>query len=253
MQISDLILTTSMLAAGWLVPLQEEDPPEMRPSLTVSGDAEVAAEPDLAVVRLGATAQAPAAATAQQQVNEVMQRAISAIREAGVPEKQIQTTGLSLQPVYSHPRRGSPDEEPQEPKIIAYRASNTVRVEVDDIASVGPVIDAGIGAGANELQGIFFELKDDTPQRAQALRQAVKSARHKADALAEAAGVRLLAIQHIQEGGVQIVSPMSHRAEAMAFEASTPIQPGQVQVSASVTLTYRIAPSEDQKDEEDER
>src|SRR5690606_34919485 len=93
-------------------------------TLTVSGQGEVAAEPDRATVRLGAEAQAATAQAAQSQVNEVMQRALQRIRAAGIEERAIQTTGLRLSPVYERQRPGDDDA----PRIVAYRASNTVRV-----------------------------------------------------------------------------------------------------------------------------
>lgn len=233
-----------LLAAGSRAPAQDpagELPP---PTLTVTGDAEVSARPDLAVVELGATAQAQQATAAQGQVNETMQRAISALTDAGVPRPNIRTSGISLQPVYSQPPRGQQGAEDQTPRIVAYRASNTVRVQVDDVSAVGDVIDAGVGVGANQLAGLSFELRDETPQRLQALREAVATAQRKAEALAEAAGVRLTSVQAIEEGGVQIASPMDRRARAMSFEAGAPVEPGQVRVDASVTLEYRIAPRE---------
>ncbi len=236
------LLAAAVLATGGLGVVQDRGPESMPPTLTVTGDAEVSSKPDRAVVELGATAQAPQASAAQRQVNEAMQRAVAAIVETGVARQSIRTTGISLQPVYSQPQRDQQQVEEYVPRIVAYRASNTVRILVDEPSAIGGVIDAGIAAGANQLESIAFELRDDTPQRLDALRAATRTARQKAEALAEAAGVQLLSVQAVREGGGQIVSPMQTRARAMSFEAGTPVEPGEVRVSASVSLEYRIAP-----------
>ncbi|MEX1024925.1 MAG: SIMPL domain-containing protein [Planctomycetota bacterium] len=227
--------------------LQAPSPPEARqaePFLRVTGEAEVAAEPDRAVVALGVTAQAEQASAAQSEVSQAMQRVTAAIVEAGIPAESIQTAGLSLQPVYSQGdarRQG----EAREPRIVGFRASNTVRVRVEDTARIGSVLDAGLTAGANEIQGISFELADDTAQRTEALSAAVHNARAKADALADAADVELLALQRIEEAGGQSPQPMQRTMSFAALEADTPIAPGQVRVRARVELTYRIAPAAD--------
>ena len=212
------------------------------PTITVTGEATVAVKPDRAVIGLGAVAQADDAAAAQQRVNEIMHKAIDAIRQVGVPEDRIQTAGLSLQPVYSQPgRRQMQDGEGHVPTIVGYRASNTVRVQLDDLELIGKVIDAGITAGANQLEGINFEIKDDTQPRSQALEQATANARSKADVIAQAAGTPISVLHNITEGGVHIIAPVYRGVRAMAaMEMDTPVQPGQVQIRASVTVTYRV-------------
>jgi uncharacterized protein YggE len=211
------------------------------PTLTVDGQGEVAVKPDRAVVFLGATAQAANATDAQSQVNATMRAAIQAIRDTGVPEQLMRTSGLSLDPVYSEAARQGPGDPAEHwPKIVAYRANNTIQVRVDDLASVGEVIDAGINAGANQLQGISFELRDDTAQRAEALRRAVQSAQAKAEALAEAADVQLSMVQRMHAGSAGPIMPQ-YTGRMMAMEAATPVEPGQISVHASVTMTWRIA------------
>ncbi len=233
-----LVVLLSLAAAAYG---QADRLVDIGPTLSVTGEAQVSARPDRAVVVLGAIAQSEQADAAQQQINQIMTRAIAAVRDAGIAEEQIQTAGLSLYPVYTdHQPRAM--QNAQEPRIIGYRASNTVRVTVDDLAAIGRVIDAGIKAGANQLQGVTFELKDDTAQRAEALKQAAANARAKATALAAATGVTLESMHGIVEGGVQVIPPPMYRAAPMvAMEAGTPVQPGQIQVQANVTITYRIA------------
>lgn len=215
------------------------------PVLIVQGEGEVSSRPDRAVVNLGVMAQADQAQAAQEQVNAAMQKVLEAIQQQGIARDMIQTAGLSLHPVYSQPpfdpRTG---QQREEPRITGYRASNTVQVILDDLEKIGPVIDAGMGAGANQIQGVSFELRDDTQARTDALVQAAERARLKAQTLAGAMGLGLGDIQEVSEGGVNVVPPPMYRggARMVAMEAaSTPVEPGQMRVHATVTLTYRIS------------
>lgn len=240
-----LAIPLTLLVFGGAAPAvaQDDDRRDRGPTLSVTGRAEVPAVPDVAVVHLGAVAQAQDAATAQAQVNQVVQKVLEAVKQAGVPGEKIQTSGLSLSPVYSDPRPPRvPDARPAEPRIVGYRASNTLTVRVEDLTKVGNVIDAATGAGANEVQGISFTLPDDTKPRAEALAKAAREAAAKAKVLADAMNVELVAVRHVQEAGVQAgpPQPFFRGGAEMARVAATPIQPGQVRVEASVVITYRI-------------
>lgn len=210
------------------------------PILTVAGTGQARVAPDVATVRLGVLAQGATAREAQDRVNRSGQAILDAIRKAGIPAERIQTIGLSLTPQYA---QGRPD---QGPRITGYQASNTVTVRVEDLAKVGPVIDAGLAAGANNLDGVDFGLKDDSAARATALTDAVRSARTKAEALARALRVKLVEILEVAEGGVSVSPPPSpfRGRVALAAEAiaTTPVSAGEVGVEASVTIRWRIAP-----------
>jgi uncharacterized protein YggE len=208
------------------------------PAITVTGTAEVAAAPDRAIVSLGAVVENKQAQEAQKQIAQTMQRVIKDIKAQGIPEDKIRTVGLSLNPVYSHPapRAG---QEPEAPRIVAYRAANTVRVQVDDLERVGGVIDAGIAAGANQLNSLAFDLRDDLKYRKQALQLAAQEARTKAEAIASALNLQLGEVLEIREEGAPAHYPVERRMAAPSA-AGTPIQPGQVQVNASVNLRLRL-------------
>jgi uncharacterized protein YggE len=224
------------------------------PTLTVSGTGESFGTPDRAIVRLGAVAQSAQAGDAQKLVGETVAKTIDAVKQLGIDEKSIRTAGVSLTPVYAdhHPRPLQPGQpqEPQEPRISGYRASNTLEVRLDDLSKLGPVIDAGVATGANNVEGVEFQLKDDGPQRKAALKQAASDARGKAEALADAMGMRLGPVIEVIEGGVAGGPiPMARRAMlAESFAVSTPEQPGQLQVTASVTITYRLGPADHEHD-----
>jgi uncharacterized protein len=206
------------------------------PTLTVSGQGEVSAVPDEAVVRLGAVAQAARAADAQDQVNAAVQGLLKAIRALGIPEEKIATVELSIAPVYSA-QKGR--DEKSEPVIVSYRASNVVRVKVEDLKILGSVVDAGLASGANRVEGITFGLKDDREHRRQALSLAAGDARSKAESIAKAMGLKLVTVRSVSEGGLDVIRPQvdfSHRFAA----AAAPISPGQLQIKALLTVSYDI-------------
>ncbi|MFY9819858.1 MAG: SIMPL domain-containing protein [Thermoanaerobaculia bacterium] len=224
-------------------PAGDGPPRDPVPTLIVSGSGQARVAPDEAHVRLGVVAQAPTARAVQDQVNRTANAVLDAIRKVGIPADDVQTSGLSLSPLYSQVHQGN---ESQAPKITGYQANNTVTVRVGDLVKVGPVIDAGLGAGANSLEGVDFGLRNDEAARAQALADAARTARTKADTLAKALGLRLGEILEVAEDGVSISPPPSPRFGMARMEAvsmaPTPVSAGQVGVEASVTLRYRISP-----------
>jgi uncharacterized protein len=210
------------------------------PVLVVTGNAQVFVAPDQATVRLGIVRQASSAQSAQEQANVVAQEILTAVAKVGVPPSQIQTMRLVLSPVYA-PR--SPDSH-DAPRIVAYNATNSISVRLENLSVVGPVIDAGLKAGANQLEGVQFGLRNDLPSRQLALKQAVEEARSKAQTMADALRVNLAEVLEASEAGVSILSeaaePLAGRV--MALTAETPVSPGQIRVNANVTIRYRITP-----------
>jgi uncharacterized protein YggE len=221
--------------------MSQRGEPQPPSALVVNGNAQVLAVPDQATVRLGIVRQATTAQAAQEQVNAVAKEILNAIGRVGINAKEIQTARLVLTPVYA-PR--SPESR-DAPRIVAYNASNTVAVRVENLSLVGPVIDAGLKAGANQLDGVQFGLRNDLPAREQALKEAVAEARSKAQVMAAALNVGLIEVLEVTEGGVSLY-PVAESAQfagrTMALAADTPVSPGQLEVRANVTIRYRIAP-----------
>ncbi len=211
-------------------------------TVTVSAMGSVQREPDRAIVMLAVESQAASAQQAAQTNAELMTRVIAAVREAGVPERQIRTVNYDLQPVYAQHDPREPRTEPYEPRIVAYRAHNMVRVEIDEVERAGAVIDAALSAGANRVDGIHFALRDPDAAYAEAVEAAVTKARAQATAAARAAGQQLGQPLSIQVGGGGVPMPMPmYRGAAMDMEAAaTPVQGGTLDVSASVTVTYEL-------------
>ena len=231
-----IVLAGLALAGATAVTAQDERRPErLVPELTVSGSGDVRVTPDLATVRLGVVRQGSTAKEAISKVNETAQKILTAVKAAGIDAKDIQTSQLTLNPVYQQ----KPNEEP---RITSYQASNVVTVRIEKLTLTGPVIDAGLDAGANQLDSLSFGLRNDSGPRREALMLAAREARDKATTLADSLGVTLVRVINVQEGGgVVFPQPQFERAMvARGGAASTPVSQGEVQVTATVTLRYEI-------------
>jgi uncharacterized protein YggE len=127
---------------------------------------------------------------------------------------------------------------------VSYNATNTVSVRLDNLAIVGNVIDAGLKAGANQLEGVQFRLRNELPSRERALKEAVQEARGKAEAMADALRVNLAEVIEASEGGVSVVPRMQSFAQSSAAteRSPTPVSPGEIEIRANVTIRYRITP-----------
>jgi uncharacterized protein YggE len=163
------------------------------------------------------------------------QKIKDALKQLGLTNQEIQTSSYNIYPRYDN-RPG------KEPAIIGYQVSNSVTATVCTLSQVGSIIDAALNAGANNVNGVQFSLQKKEPSENLALTEAVKSARMKANTLAAAANVRITGVQKIQEDSN--INPMPvygmMRSAAVGAEVSTPISPGQLTISARVTITYTI-------------
>lgn len=205
-------------------------------TLTVSGTGIAKAAPDEASFSTGVVAQAATARAALAANSQAMNAVIASLKKQGVPDKAIQTSNLSLNPQYQTCKPGVACPQ----KIVGYAVSNTVSVTVG-LDKVGTVLDALVGAGANQIGGISFSIHDPKPLLQQARADAVKDAIDKAQAFAKAAGVSLGAILTIDEGGSQAPRPVFRSMDkAMFANAAPPVAAGEESVSASVSITWII-------------
>ncbi len=210
------------------------------PQLNVSGNAELRVEPDLAVVTLGVTHDAKRADVAQAEVNRVASQILAAVEELGIESGDIQTSRLTINPVYEH------DPERKRAVVTGFRATNTVSIRVTDLDLVGPVVDASVEVGGNELQGVSFQLEDDDAATLEALRLAVADARAKAEAMASALGTPLGRVLTASDSGARVrpifQEARSYRAVADAAPP-TPVAAGKVGIEANVSLVYELVSS----------
>ena len=210
--------------------------PDMPSTIRVTATGEARATPDRAwadfgVETEGATAQAAAAENAAR-----MERIVAALVRAGVERANIQTSGYNVFPVYAETPRGV-----GEPQIRGYRVANTVSAQTDDVRGTGTLIDAALSAGANRVNGVRFGLRNPEQARAEAMRDALRRARAEAEVISGGLGVRLGRVLDASTASTPTVYPVMRRMEAaMADVASTPIEPGQQDVSAQITVVYAI-------------
>ena len=204
-------------------------------TITVTGQGEAAAAPDMAVLSLGVRTDGPTAAAALRENSAAMTETIDTLKELGVEARDIQTSGLSINPRYDYERNRS------NPTLIGYTASNSLTVKLRDLESAGSVIDQAVSSGANSLGGISFTFANPKPLQDEARQDAVARARAQAELLTEAAGVRLGKVLTIQDGyaAAPAPRPMMARMEA-ASDSSVPLQAGESVVNASVTIIYEI-------------
>ena len=128
------------------------------------------------------------------------------------------------------------------PKITGYQASNTVQIMVNDLDLLGKVIDAASDSGANNINGVSFSLKDDSTVRNQALAEASAKARASAEAIAKALNVHIVSVLSAETAETPMVRPMNRSFTAMAMQAAapTPIEPGDLDIQSTVTVTLEV-------------
>lgn len=207
-----------------------QTPEAGRNQIITTGGGRIEVAPDQATITVGAQAQRPTAAEAIAEVNRVAAQAAERLRALGVRPDAIRTASVQVVPVYSTPRDGAA------PQVTGYRAASMLTVTLNDLALVGRSIDAAIGVGANVVHGLTFGLRDPSRARNDALAMAVREAREKADAIAQAAGLRITGIERIVEEGAT-VAPRELRIAAAPMP--TPIEPGLVSVTAQVSVVFR--------------
>ncbi len=231
------VLAASLVGAAVAPTQAQSNGDETLRTLSVSGTGRVNAVPDVADISLGVFETAKEAAAASQKAAASMDSVVQALLAMGVDEKDIQTTSINLSARYDW------NKEPAE--IVGWEARNMVNVTVRDMEAVGDVVDAVVGAGSNQINGISFRVEDPTEAQALARTAAVEDARAKADQLAADAGVEIVGIVSISESGAQPPQPiyMARAEMAMAADAgaSTPVLPGEVELSVNVYLVYEIA------------
>jgi uncharacterized protein len=204
-------------------------------TISVTGEATVSVPPDLAEVDGGVATEAKTAREASEANNVAMGKVLLALKGAGIAEKDIQTSQLSLQP-QNAPNRSGP------PIIVGYHASNRVTIRVRDVTKVANVIDTLVGAGANDIGGINFMVSAASKLLDEAREQAIADARRKAEIYARAAGVTLGAPLSISEEGAP--GPMPFRKMIGGMAAAAPVAQGEETLAVTVNVTWAIKPKE---------
>jgi uncharacterized protein YggE len=216
------------LLAALLAPAQAADR-----LVTVTGEATTSVPPDAAVIRIGVAMQGKTAAEASDANAQKMSAVLAAIKNAGIAERDVQTSWLSLQPQYETGRPGTPH-------LIGFQATNQVTVKIRDVKALPAVLDRAITAGANEMSGIDFVVSQQSKLLDQARDEAIADARRKAELYAKAAGAQLGPVVSIAEEGA--AAPIRPVLSAMRTGAAVPVAPGEQTLHVNVSVTYALQP-----------
>ena len=240
-----LLLALATLAAPAAAQIQVAPTlqlPADTPVVTIQVVERVESTPDLANMSAGVTSLAPTASAALAETARRMDVVIARARAAGIAERDIQTSGISVEPSYSYPARGALGDVP--PRIVGYRASNNVQLRARNLAGLGSLIDALVAAGANQVNGPHFALEDPAPLLSGARDRAFAEANRQAAEYARRAGARNARLISVSEG----VAQQGRRYDIVAMDAvglaqasaRTPVAPGQVTTAVTLVVTYAL-------------
>jgi hypothetical protein len=234
--------TRDFLLAGLLVaaalPAGSAVADEARPrTVSVSGQGEVSAEPDLAYVTLGVEARRPTLAEARSAVSATVDRVLALCKELRIDPKLVNATRVQIQPEYSW------NEKDRKRVLLGYIVSRQVEVELRELEQLGPLLERAVNAGVNQVGDPVLDSSQRKQLERQAMTLAVQDARLNADTLAQAAGVRLGAVRTLNASSAPPVMPM-YRSKVVMAEAAAPpeatYQPGQMKFTASVGAEYDL-------------
>jgi uncharacterized protein len=205
--------------------------------LSLSANGQVMAAPDMATITLGVQTEAPSAAQALADNAQQMARIMTALKRAGLADKDIRTAQLSVSPKYVY-------EQNQPPRLTGYEASNQVNVITRDLKRLGATVDAAVGAGATNVNSISFGLLDPTAAQDAARLVAVKALQAKANLYAQALGHPVARLVSFSEGGGYAIPPpapppMAYSARIQA--APTQVAPGEMRIQVEVSGVYELA------------
>ena len=203
-------------------------------TIAVTGSGKVNVVPDVADVNLGVVVQDPKAKVARETGAAAMTKVVAALKALGIDDKDIQTSIVSLNPVY--------DYQSTTQRITGYQLQNQVSVTVRDLDKLSAVLDDSIAAGATTVNGVSFDVADRAAAESKAREAAMADAKAKADTLARAAGVAITGVATISE---TVSTPIWYAPEMSAAggakdSATTPVMPGSTDVTISVNVAYLI-------------
>lgn len=214
--------------------------------LSVSAEGRTSRKPDMAVFSAGVSSSGKTAGEAMAANSADMAKVIAALKRAGIADRDIQTSNLSLNPVYADMSR-QPAADPLEqqvPRIIGYQANNQVMVKQRNLAQFGKVIDTLVNSGANQVNGPNFMIDEADAALDDARVDAVKKARTRAELYARAVGMKVVRLISISESGGYAPPPMPmyRMAAAQAADAGAPVAPGEVSLQMNVAVQFELAP-----------
>jgi len=235
MKLRDLLAFASAIGMAAAATAQPAAAP-VPTTLTVVAEGRATRAPDIAEVSGGVVTSAATASAAMAENAVRMNAVVAAVRKAGIAARDIQTTGLNLQPQYKYA-----DNQP--PLQVGYQANNTVSLRIRKIDQTGKLLDTLVEVGANQINGPNFRVENSDAALDEARLAAVAMARARATLYAGAAGMRIKRIVTIAESagyepGPRPMAMMVQRDKSEA--APTPVAPGEVALTVSVTMTFEL-------------
>ncbi len=212
-------------------------------TLSLQGTASVSAEPDMASVTTGVVTNADTAREALTANTEAMSALLALVKATGVADKDMQTSGFSVQPQYVYSDKTDANGYRQPPRIAGYEVRNTLTVRLRELDELGTVLDQMVSAGSNTIDGVNFAVSDSSALLDEARRAAMKNALGKAELYADAAGVCLDRITSISENGGYAPQPKLMRSMIAedAMMAPVPVAAGEVGYDMTVSVDWEIS------------
>lgn len=204
--------------------------------LDISATGEISRIPDIAVISAGVMTRSASATGAIQENAARMERVRAALKRAGIADRDIQTSNISLNPEYRY-------QDNQPPQLTGYTASNQVNVRFRDIRNTGRILDALVAEGANQINGPSLTI--DKPEAAldEARAKAIAVGRARAELYARAMGMRVVRLLSVSEGSGYSVPPrpmVMMRAESGGAVADSKIDPGEQQLQVTLTMSFEL-------------
>jgi uncharacterized protein len=237
-----ILASLALAAAPFVAQAQatQVTPGPQVPVLSTSGQGEAKVTPDRASIAVSVQTRALTAAAAAAENAQKTQAVLDALMKLGLTREQLGTEGYTVYPEVRYDTNGG------SPRVTGYVVTNTVRAETKRTAQAGAIVDAALGAGANQIGGLTFYASSIDEARRQAIGSAVAGARADAEAMARAAGGTLGTLIELSTGGPTIpprpMYDISMRSKAMAASAPTPVNPGEQTVTVYVTARWQFIP-----------
>lgn len=212
----------------------------LRRTMTLTGQGEITARPDIAYIDSGVTTEALTAAKALDANTKAMAAIFKGLEDMKIDKDDIQTSQFSVNPVYTQPPV-QPDGTQEPAKIRGYQVTNQVTVAIRKLDGLGAALDELVQLGSNQINGVRFAIDDPEPLQDKAREAAVADALRKAKLYAGAAGVALGPIVSLSESGGYAPQPIyAMKAMAMRDSAPVPVAAGTQKVTSEVTIVFGI-------------
>jgi len=224
-----IILALGLVTVAVMKPIQQGQYDQLQ----VTGTAVIKEAPDQATIYVYIETTKENALLSQEEASKILAQVIKALENEGVPSDKIQTDTYSIYPEYYYP-------VDRQPTLIGYKTVYGLKVITTDIGKIGNIIDASVKAGANRINNIQFGLSDSKLEEVKVavIKEAIKVGQSKAQAMAQASNLKLGKISYMNESSYSVVP--YNRAYEVAMKADTNVPPEDVEVSATVTITYKI-------------